>query len=138
MTVGALTILSGLVLTSCAPPNPVDPSGTYYGVDNSASGGHDSGVEDDSVDDPDAVTADCVSRASADDGSYKVVSASHCPPKAGGGHGHSAYFWYYGGRRRNGRVSRGTTVMPKDTEIVTRSGRSITRGGLGGRDHGGS
>ncbi|WP_214412510.1 hypothetical protein [Sphaerisporangium fuscum] len=40
--------------------------------------------------------------------------------------------------RRGGRVSRGTGVMPRDTTIVSRNGRDITRGGLGGRDHGGS
>ncbi|MEV6981164.1 hypothetical protein AB0M95_07880 [Sphaerisporangium sp. NPDC051017] len=139
MTVGTLTILSSLVMTSCAPsPGPSD---AYYGVNGHSSGGNGTqpDTDDDHEEEPDAVTADCVSRASEDDGSYKVVSASHCPPRAGGGgHGRSAYFWYYGGRRRSGRVSRGTTVMPKDTEIVTRSGRSITRGGLGGRDHGGS
>lgn len=98
----------------------------------------------------DEVVADCVDIDSfASDGSYLIVDEDYC----GGGDGddddddyyyryyrgsHGAYRWYYGGVRRAGRVSGGTTLRPADVRIVSRGGTVIQRGGFGGRGFSGS
>jgi hypothetical protein len=86
----------------------------------------------------DNVTAYCVDRSSyRSDGSYQVVNDNYCDRNYSSSHG--GYYWYYGGRRSGTRILRGTTVKPKNATITSHSGKSIQRGGFGGRSsHGGS
>ena len=99
------------------------------------------------------LTASPASSASAD--GYLVVDDSYCDDDGSstryryyddddyhGGHGrpytgsHGAYVWYYGGRRVGNRVMDGTTLKPSNVTINSRSGKSIQRGGFGGRGWG--
>ncbi|MEU7912083.1 hypothetical protein [Microbispora bryophytorum] len=92
-------------------------------------------------DDYEEVGADCVDTSTLNpDGSYVVVDDDHCDDDGGSSHyygSHGAYRWYYGGTRNGGRVYRGTTVRPADTQITTRSGRVVQRGGFGFHSGGG-
>ena len=47
------------------------------------------------------------------------------------------FVWYYGGDVRNGRVSHGSTVRPRDVRIVSQKGHVIQRGGFGFRSRSG-
>ncbi|MFB4281551.1 hypothetical protein ACBJ59_40125 [Nonomuraea sp. MTCD27] len=91
------------------------------------------------VQDDDDVTADCVVRL--DDGTYEVVDEDYCDDDGtrvyyAGSRG--AYLWYYGGRRVGNRVEGGTTLRPSDTNITSRGGKEIQRGGFGRSWSGGS
>ncbi|SDR31507.1 hypothetical protein [Thermostaphylospora chromogena] len=92
----------------------------------------------------DEVVADCVDIDSLDsDGSYMIVDEDYCDDDDDDHHhhyygSHGAYRWYYGGVRRAGRVSGGTTLRPSDVRIVSRGGTVIQRGGFGGRGFSGS
>ncbi|MEW9553187.1 hypothetical protein [Nonomuraea sp. NPDC050783] len=94
--------------------------------------------------DDDDVTADCV--VQLDDGTYQVVDDDYCDDD-GNGSGHSthyyggsrgAYMWYYGGRRVGNKIQGGTTIRPSNTDVTSRSGKSIQRGGFGKSWGGGS
>jgi len=90
---------------------------------------------------PDEVTAYCVSEESYENGSYEVVDEENCDDDDGtraGGVGFLPFFFYYGGGLRGSRISGGTTVRPKGARITTPKGRTIQRGGLGGRGTSGS
>jgi hypothetical protein len=79
----------------------------------------------------DEVNADCVDTSSRQaDGSYAVVGDDYCDDTHYHG-SHGAYGWYYGGSRLAGRVMNGTTIKPSGSQISTRSGRVIQRGGFG-------
>ncbi|MEV0145892.1 MULTISPECIES: hypothetical protein [unclassified Nonomuraea] len=100
--------------------------------------------------DDDDVTADCVDTSQQlPDGSYPVVDDDYCDDDdddGGGGGAHyyssggsrAAYHWYYGGRRVGTHVRGGTTLRPSDVTISSRTGKSIQRGGFGGRSSSGS
>ncbi|MEZ0076612.1 hypothetical protein [Planotetraspora sp. GP83] len=84
------------------------------------------------------VGADCVDMSSRrPDGSYTVVDDDFCDDDHHYHGSRGAYGWYYGGSHSGGRVSRGSTIRPADTEITTRSGRVIQRGGFGFHSGGG-
>jgi len=87
------------------------------------------------------VTADCVELTDVDAaGRYRVVDEWYCDDDDDGSHytaTRGAYRWYYGGRLVGDRVSGGTTIRPSDATITTRTGRTIQRGGFGGRGFGG-
>lgn len=85
------------------------------------------------------VTANCVDRNSyRSDGSYQVVGDKYCDDSGYYG-SHGGYYWYYGGRRSGSRILKGTTVKPKGATITSHSGKTIQRGGFGGRSsHSGS
>jgi len=77
------------------------------------------------------VNADCVDTSSRQaDGSYAVVGDDYCDDTRYHG-SHGAYGWYYGGARLAGRVLNGTMIKPSGSQISTRSGRVIQRGGFG-------
>jgi hypothetical protein len=78
--------------------------------------------------------ADCVDRQFPRGGGYKVVDDRACDSGASFGR----YFWYYGGRRVGGYVSRGSTIRPRGVKIKSGSGKTLSRGGFGGRSHSGS
>jgi hypothetical protein len=78
--------------------------------------------------------ADCADRQFGRGGGYKVVPDSYCDSSGSFGR----YFWYYGGRRVGGFVSRGSTIRPRGVNIKTGSGKTLSRGGFGGRSHSGS
>jgi hypothetical protein len=90
--------------------------------------------------DDDDVVADCVIQL--EDGTYQVVDDDYCDDDGttvryySGARG--AYLWYYGGRRTGNRVEGGTTLRPSDTNISSRNGKSIQRGGFGNSWSGGS
>ncbi|GAA4567480.1 hypothetical protein [Planotetraspora kaengkrachanensis] len=85
----------------------------------------------------DEVNADCVDTSSRQaDGSYAVVGDDYCDDTRYHGP-HGAYAWYYGGARVAGRVLNGTTIKPSGSQISTRSGRVIQRGGFGFHSGGG-
>ncbi|MFI6909697.1 hypothetical protein ACIBKY_51140 [Nonomuraea sp. NPDC050394] len=79
------------------------------------------------------VVADCVRAVQQPDGSYAVVDDQFCE-----GGSHHGYVYVYGGNSSGGYVRGATSVRPADTTIVTRSGKTITRSGFGGRGSGGS
>jgi uncharacterized protein YgiB involved in biofilm formation len=85
------------------------------------------------------VTANCVDRSSyRSDGSYRTVDDRYCDNNGYYG-SHGGYFWYYGGRRSGSRILKGTTVKPKNATITSAKGKTIQRGGFGGRSsHSGS
>jgi hypothetical protein len=87
----------------------------------------------------DRVTAYCVDRNSyRSDGSYRVINDRYCNDGYYSS-SHGGYFWYYGGRRSGSRILKGTTVRPKSATITSTSGKTIQRGGFGGRSaHSGS
>ncbi|GGM77361.1 hypothetical protein GCM10010106_24750 [Thermopolyspora flexuosa] len=90
---------------------------------------------------PREIVADCVDLTDIDDSfRYRVVDDRYCDDDDDGSHYSSsryAYRWYYGGRRVGDRVGDGTTIRPADATIHTRTGRTIQRGGFGGRSFGG-
>ena len=90
---------------------------------------------------PREIVADCVDLTDIDDSfRYRVVDDRYCDDDDDGSHYSSpryAYRWYYGGRRVGDRVGDGTTIRPADATIHTRTGRTIQRGGFGGRWFGG-
>ncbi|NUW42959.1 hypothetical protein HT134_22895 [Nonomuraea rhodomycinica] len=95
--------------------------------------------------DDDDVTADCVDMSQQlPDGTYEVVDDDYCDDDDDGtvhyysGGSRSAYHWYYGGTRVGTRVRGGTSYRPSDVTISSRSGKSIQRGGFGGRSSSGS
>jgi hypothetical protein len=89
------------------------------------------------------VSADCVDyNQPLPDGTYAVVDDDYCDDDDGRTHyyggSRGAYRWYYGGTRTGNRVSGGTSLRPSDVEISSRSGKSIQRGGFGGKSGSGS
>ncbi|MEO3873101.1 hypothetical protein ABGB18_30160 [Nonomuraea sp. B12E4] len=90
--------------------------------------------------DDDDVTADCVIQLA--DGTYQVVDDDYCDDDDDGSYHYSgsrgAYHWYYGGTRTGNTVHGGTTYRPSDTNITTRAGKQIQRGGFGSHGYGGS
>jgi hypothetical protein len=90
------------------------------------------------------VAADCVDMNDQQaDGTYVVVDDSNCDDDDNGsshfyGGSRSAYHWYYGGTRIGNRVKSGTSYRPSDTNITSRNGRSIQRGGFGSHSSSGS
>ncbi|MFI6296780.1 hypothetical protein ACIBEJ_34685 [Nonomuraea sp. NPDC050790] len=83
-------------------------------------------------DDSESVTADCVVKQA--DGSHKAVDDDLCDRS--GGHG-SSFVWIYGGTSSGGYIRGGTTTRPANTNISTRSGKTIV-GGFGSSSKGGS
>ena len=90
--------------------------------------------------DDDDVTAYCVDRNTyQSDGSYQVIDDDYCDDDSSSYHGgHGGYYWYYGGNYKGARISKGTTVKPKDAKITSTGGKTIQRGGFGKRSSGGS
>ncbi|TMR95121.1 hypothetical protein [Nonomuraea basaltis] len=92
------------------------------------------------VQDDDEVTADCV--VQLEDGTYEAVDDDYCEDDSGTrvyyGSSRGAYMWYYGGRRVGNRIQGGTTLRPSDTNITSRNGKSIQRGGFGSNSSSGS
>ncbi|WP_283139405.1 hypothetical protein [Rhizohabitans arisaemae] len=138
VTLGAITALSAIVLSGCAtdrhPEPPAGLNSPYaedwleseegdYVEEGDHVGGGDYVEEDDYVEDE--VVARCVRRSSEGNGTYQVVADERCD----GAGKHSAYIWYYGGKRGNGRVSKGTTIRPRDAFVVTSEGDEINRRG---------
>lgn len=85
--------------------------------------------------DDDEVVADCVDSERSVDG-YRIVDDDECDDDGYQSSYHS-YFWYYGGTRHGSFVRSGSTVKPKGTKIVSRSGKTIQKGGFGSRFSGG-
>ncbi|MFC8526946.1 hypothetical protein [Nocardia sp. NPDC057227] len=96
---------------------------------------------------PDAVTASCV--ATDQNGNEVVVEDTYCGTGRPGFVGDTAgvvllagwpqYRYYYGGSTAiGGKPTGGTTVKPKNTEIKTKTGTTVQRGGLGSKIGGGS
>ncbi|WP_067658706.1 hypothetical protein [Nocardia harenae] len=96
---------------------------------------------------PDTVTASCV--RTDQNGNEIVVEDSYCGTGRPGFVGDTAgvvvlagwpqYRYYYGGSTAIGsKPTGGTTVKPKNTEIKTKTGTTVQRGGLGSRIGGGS
>lgn len=83
-------------------------------------------------DDSDTVTADCVVKQP--DGSYKAVDDDLCDKD---GHGGSSFIWIYGGTSHGGYVRGGTMQRPANTNISTRSGKTVV-GGFGSSSKGGT
>lgn len=83
----------------------------------------------------DDVTAYCVDQDTyQSDGSYQVADDDYCDDDSSSYRGsHGGYYWYYGGRRSGARIVKGTTVKPREATITSRSGKTIQRGGFGGR-----
>jgi hypothetical protein len=86
------------------------------------------------------VTAYCVDRNSyQNDGSYRSVNDDYCDDNNryySGSHG--GYYWYYGGHRSSANRSRivsGSTIKPRNATITSAQGKSIQRGGFGGKSH---
>ncbi|MDQ1735251.1 MAG: hypothetical protein QOH56_1502 [Pseudonocardiales bacterium] len=83
-----------------------------------------------------STTAHCVG---AND---QPVSASYCDNGSHIGNffffGGSQYHYYYGGNVAGGRYAGGSTVAPRNGKISTDSGKTIRRGGFGGRSSSGS
>jgi len=76
------------------------------------------------------VTAYCVDPQSRQpDGSYLIVDEEHCHRGHSSSRTKVGFVWYYGGDVRNGRVSHGSTVRPRDVRIVSQKGHVIQRGG---------
>ncbi|MCP2349712.1 hypothetical protein HD595_005834 [Nonomuraea roseoviolacea subsp. carminata] len=95
--------------------------------------------------DDDDVTADCVDMSQQlPDGTYEVVDEDYCDDDDDGtvhyygGGSRGAYHWYYGGTRVGTRVRGGSSYRPSDVSISSRGGKSIQRGGFGGRSSSGS
>ncbi|MEP6851778.1 MAG: hypothetical protein ABJA87_03870 [bacterium] len=78
-----------------------------------------------------STTAHCV------DPNQQPVSATYCDRGTPSGvfflYGGSQYHYYYGGSVNNGRYAGGSVTAPKSGGIKTDSGRTIRRGGFGGR-----
>ncbi|HEY7489209.1 MAG TPA: hypothetical protein VH912_32525 [Streptosporangiaceae bacterium] len=81
-----------------------------------------------------STSADCVDARSRGVSGYRVVPDNYCD--SGGSFGR--YFWYYGGRRSGVFVAGGSSIRPRGATIKSRSGKTLSRGGFGGRIHGGS
>lgn len=81
------------------------------------------------------VTADCVVQSV--NGDKVIVNDDYCGNGQSSG-GHGAYYYVYGGNSSGGKSIGGTTVRPADTNISTRTGTVISRGGFGGRGSSGS
>lgn len=82
-----------------------------------------------------STTAYCADRDNALVSGYRVVPDSYCD---GGGSGtYGRYFWYYGGHYRGGYITGGSTVRPKGYKIKSVHGKSLSRGGFGGRSKSG-
>ncbi|WP_143591304.1 hypothetical protein [Thermoactinospora rubra] len=127
--VGALAALSSVVLAACSTGAEYQPERqTVTEQPPVAYPGED---ETDETGEIDEVVATCVVRDSEDDGVYLVAPDDECD----GAGKHSAYMWYYGGRRIAGRqIHRGTTTRPRDAWIVTRGGDELSRTGRIVRD----
>ncbi len=80
-----------------------------------------------------SATADCVDSRARTGAGYRVVPDHLCE-----GNSYGRYFWYYGGRRAGAFVAGGSTIRPRNATIKSRSGKTLSRGGFGGRVHGGS
>lgn len=80
--------------------------------------------------------ADCVEGGSDNGDGLRVVDDDNCNDGYRSG-GYGGYYWYYGGDKRGNRVSKGTSVRPKDVDITSRDGKTIQSGGFGGRFSGG-
>lgn len=78
------------------------------------------------------VTADCVQKQP--DGTLKAVDDDLCDDSRGGG---SSFVWIYGGHYSNGHVTGGSHQKPANTNISSRSGKTIVGGfGQSGRSVG--
>jgi hypothetical protein len=90
--------------------------------------------------DDDEVEASCVLQDSyQSDGSYQVVDEDLCDDDDDYRSSHAGgYYWYYGGHRSGGRILNGSTVKPKGAKITTAKGKTLQRGGFGGRSSSGS
>lgn len=84
----------------------------------------------------DNVVADCVETVAQADGTHKIVDDRYCDDHHLLGP-HVAYYRVYGATR-SGLFARGGTTRRPTGGIVTRSGKTIQRGGFGGRGTGGS
>jgi hypothetical protein len=72
------------------------------------------------------------------DGSYEVVDEDLCDDDDyRSGHA-GGYYWYYGGHRSGSRILNGSTVKPKGAHITTAKGKTLQRGGFGGRSSSGT
>ncbi len=81
------------------------------------------------------VQANCVDQNSLlSDGSYEIVDEDLCDDDDF----RSGYYWYYGGTRAGSRILKGSTVRPKGVKVVTVKGKTLQRGGFGGRSSSGS
>jgi hypothetical protein len=86
------------------------------------------------------VQAYCVEQDSRQpDGSYEIVDDDQCDDDDGFRSSHAGgYYWYYGGHRSGSRILNGSTVKPKGAHITTAKGKTLQRGGFGGRSSSGS
>lgn len=82
-----------------------------------------------------STTAYCADRDGMQAGGYRVVPDTYCGDGDSGGYGR--YFWYYGGRYRGGYITGGSSVRPKGHKIKSVNGKSLSRGGFGGRSKSG-
>jgi hypothetical protein len=80
-----------------------------------------------------SATADCVDSRTRSGAGYRVMPDQLCE----GNGSYGRYFWYYGGRRSGAFVAGGSTIRPRNATIKSRSGKTLSRGGFGGRAHGG-
>jgi hypothetical protein len=86
----------------------------------------------------DEVQAYCVDQNSLlPDGSYEIVDEDLCDDDGYRSSHAGGYYWYYGGSRNGSRILKGTTVRPKDVTVVTAKGKTLQRGGFGGRSSSG-
>jgi hypothetical protein len=87
----------------------------------------------------DQVEAYCVEQDSLQsDGSYQVVDEDNCDDDNYRSSHAGGYYWYYGGHRAGSRILNGSTVKPKGAKITTAKGKTLQRGGFGGRSSSGS
>lgn len=77
-------------------------------------------------------TAYCTDWRNNQAGRYRVVPDSYCGPGSRG-----LYSWYYGGVYSNGYISSGSSVRPKGHKIKSVGGKTLSRGGFGGKSSGG-
>lgn len=86
------------------------------------------------------VEAYCVEQESRQpDGSYQVVDEDNCDDDDDYRSSHAGgYYWYYGGNRSGSKILGGSTIKPKGAKITTAKGKTLQRGGFGGRSSSGS
>lgn len=88
----------------------------------------------------DEVQAYCVQQDTLlPDGSYEVVDEDLCDDDDDYRSSHAGgYYWYYGGSRNGSRILKGSTIKPQGAHITTAKGKTLQRGGFGGRSSSGS
>ncbi|GAA2401429.1 hypothetical protein GCM10010191_05880 [Actinomadura vinacea] len=131
-------LVSALSLAVAACSSDTTPSATGS---QTVSPGTASPASTPDPDEDDEVTAYCVRGPDGTvpdeepESGYRVVDEDLCDDDDLGDDtavgSHASYFWYYGGRYRAGRVSRGSLKAPSSGTISTRSGQTV-RAGLGG------